>query len=158
MASTDAFFHVRFRLVAFRAPNVNSSAYFAVAPRFVVGNAFFNGAEANTTIRAWLPAARHPIGTTASGETVLMTTEWYRFFEEVADRRLGGINGPTVPVVQSQVEVTQTAVVNAEQSIATTQAVVVQNAQALATSREVSISGGLPGATLIPLPVTDLEP
>jgi hypothetical protein len=158
MASSDVYFHVRVRFASFSTRQVNSSAYFAIAPRFVAGNAFFNGQSAPTTIRAWLPSARVPFGTTPDGKPILMTTEWYRFFEEVADRRLGGISGPTLPTVEASVTITQTAVVNAEQQIVNTQAVIVQNAQSMLSQREVSIASGLPGATLIPTPVTDFEP
>lgn len=157
MASTSAIFQLKAQFLSVTQKTVRTPAYFVVAPKFLAGNAFYNGNTPNSTIRAWLPSARVPIGYGPKGEAFLFSPEWYRFFEEVANRRLGGINGPTVPSIQSQVVTTQEAVIVNEQQIVNTQAVIVQNAQSLLASREVSIGASLPGAALIPTPVTEIE-
>ncbi len=157
MASVDAFFHVRPRLNAVAARSGRTEVVFYVNPRLIAGNTFFNGSTKETSLRAWLPGARVPFAYTEKGEALIFEPSWYRFWEEIATRRLGGINGPTITTIETQIVQAQDAVTSTEQSVAITQQVIVQNAQSMLTQREVSINAGLPGAALIPAPITDFE-
>lgn len=112
----------------------------------------------------WLPPVRQPFGhiNLRAGQTIGGVTlkesaripveidaVWYRFFDELAERRLGGVNGPTVSEIgttaQSAVstasQASEVAVIAQQQSIA--------NTSSLEQAKEVLVAGNVPNATYI---------
>jgi hypothetical protein len=75
---------------------------------------------------------------------------FFQFIREIAEVRLGGVNGTTVPQVQTTVAQTQTEVI-ATQSYATAVGAYAQGVAATATATaQVAQSNSLAGATSIP--------
>lgn len=109
-------------------------------------NVAWGGSVAKRSRVNWIPGAQVPV-LDATGR---MAPTWYRFFQEIAENRLGGINAPTVPEVvttaaqtQSQVLAVQTSADNAIQTV---------NAcvTSVNTAKQVAVNNNLSGATQIP--------
>lgn len=106
------------------------------------------GNEASRAVSDWLPRIdERPI----DPRTGCFTTRWYNYFR-VLGERLGGVQGPSIEQVVSNVQVTQQAVAATatyvDQSIAYTQSVA---ASAEATA-QVAQNNGLSGSGSIPPP------
>lgn len=101
------------------------------------------------SLRSWLPPARQPIAYEDRGR-YYMDAAWYRFFHHVAEVRLGGLLGATIPDVVATVEDTQAS--GAEQSaiVASLKNQTSTNAEALSAQVQVSIANSLTGADQIP--------
>lgn len=69
-------------------------------------NVAWGGSTAKRSRVNWIPGAHVPV-LDAKGR---MSQPWYRFFHEIAENRLGGIDAPTVPEVVSTSEQTQAQV------------------------------------------------
>ena len=95
----------------------------------------------------WLPPAHIPLDRAGK---VFMTPVWYRFFREMAENRMGGINGATVPQVATAA--------SAASATASTVGVFAQQVRDYAeeinttveTTRQVSVDNSLTGAEDIP--------
>jgi len=96
--------------------------------------------------KAWLPPPREPV-LNADGT---MRPSWYRFFEYVANRRLGGIAGPSMNEVQANVVETKVQAVNAVVAAASVEQALTTNAEALKATIQVAQNAGLAGASNIP--------
>lgn len=108
-----------------------------------------------TNLRSWLPGQRTPL----MNRDGTMSAPWYLFFEYLANKRLGGADGASLPDVVATVVEAQTAA-----SVSAAQATLIAqqgqtNAEVLAATIEVVRNGALPGADSIPQPkLTYLEP
>lgn len=103
------------------------------------------------SLKAWLPPARQPIAYQQNNQWLCDPT-WYRFFQYVAEIKLGGANGPTITEVADNAAATA-------QNAATTQtqisAVIQQgqtNAESLQAAIQVVQNSSLPGSDQIPPP------
>jgi hypothetical protein len=80
-----------------------------------------------------------------------MSQPWYRFFQEIAENRLGGIEAATLPqVVTTQVQ-TQAQVVSVQSGVSSVGQQVSAVTDAVNTATQVAISNGLAGADQIPV-------
>lgn len=75
---------------------------------------------------------------------------WYRFFNTVANVKLGGINGATVPDVASTVTATIETAAAAEAQVAAVTQQVQTNAEAAYVMRNVIKQASLAGSDQIP--------
>lgn len=110
------------------------------------GSASFSRA-AKQNAKAWLPPRHIPVTDAATG---LMTEEWYRYHEYMANQRMGGINGPSMGEVQTNVVETKAAAVQAVVAASAISEVVVANAEALKATVEVTQTNALSGSDQIP--------
>lgn len=124
-----------------------TGAVFYFSPRLVSG--LFTQPGVSTldlsNLIPWLPPVNHPIGS-VQGTKVMIDPAWWRFFRFVADVKLGGPNGATLPEVVSTVE---SGIADSTAVAATVEAVsqvVNNNALALKTTVEANIDFGIPGA------------
>lgn len=100
-------------------------------------------------LKAWLPPQRQPIAYQQNGMWYCDPT-WYRFFQYVAEIKLGGANGPTLTsVAESATSTAETAAAAQTQVSALTQQSQT-NAEALAAVRQVAQDNSLSGAEQIP--------
>lgn len=99
-----------------------------------------------STVKAWLPPPREPV-LNADGT---MRPSWYRFFDHLANQRLGGISGPSLSEVEANVTETKAKAVNAIVTAAAVETMATTNAEALKAAVEVSRNAALPGASSIP--------
>ena len=99
---------------------------------------------------AWLPPARQPIGFTDARGQFIADPSWYRFFEYMAEYRLGGKQGPAITEVVTAVEATQTTAAASSTTVTELQQQTQANAESLAVVREVAINNSLVGSGLIP--------
>jgi len=105
------------------------------------------GRAANREKVDWLPPAHIPWFDPKTG---IPTKVFYQFIREIAETRLGGINGTTVPQVQTTVTQTQSEVI-ATQSYAVSVGSYAQGIAATATATaQVAVSNGLSGSGSIP--------
>lgn len=112
-----------------------------------------NTGNESARTQAWLPPVRVPVGYVMVGNQrlpVMIDDQWYRAMDEISNRRLGGINGPTVVDVATNVQ--NVAATTEQVAVSVTQAnqTAAAAAQAINASRQVSIDAGLPGAENIP--------
>lgn len=100
---------------------------------------------------AWLPPARQPLAYTdaRTGQTFCDPT-WYRFFEYLAETRLGGKTGPTITSVVQTLTDTQTTAAAATSTVAELQQQTQANAESLYVVRSVAKLNLLDGAEQIP--------
>lgn len=99
---------------------------------------------------AWLPSAQTPIGRAKPDGTIVMEPAWYRFFQHVADVRLGGRAAASLPDVITTVEATQTAAVQSGQQVSALTQQSQANAESLNVVRQVVQNNALVGAGQIP--------
>lgn len=111
------------------------------------GAVAWGGSAAKRRQVNWLPSATTPV----LDDQGCFTRQWYLFLVEVANKRLGGLEAPTVPDVATGQAKTQGQVLlvqsNADAAIAAVNACVVSTN----TARDVAISNNLAGATQIPI-------
>lgn len=95
----------------------------------------------------WLPPAHIPW---IDPKTGIPTKVFFQFIREIAEVRLGGVNGTTVPQVETTVTQTQSEVI-ATQSYATAVGAYAQGVAATATATaQVAQSNSLSGSESIP--------
>ena len=101
-------------------------------------------------LRQWLPPIRQPVVVADGKGGMVMDATWYRFFDHVANVRLGGADAPSVPdLVASAIE-TQATVATTSASLATVATQTQTNAEVLAVVSEVASVNALTGADQIP--------
>lgn len=108
-----------------------------------------NPASVSLNLRSWLPPPRHPWGYVV-GDKVMVDPIWYRFFQYVAEVRLGGIGGANVGDVVATVEAVQAESVAQAATVASVSTQTQANAEALEATVQVSVNNGLAGALQIP--------
>lgn len=118
----------------------------SIGPGIAIGSVAWNTSTAARKKVDWLPRADTPV-LNANGT---MSRSWYLFFKELAETRLGGVNGSTVTEVATTVTQTQAAVTDA-----TNYAVALgQYARSIAASTEslatVAEANALTGASSVP--------
>lgn len=157
MASTGAVVYLRPRVAATYIPARSTSALTYLTPRVLSGLWTASGVSASAdlaNLRAWLPPQRTPFAwVTVGGQRLpvyIDATTWYRFFQFVADVRLGGADGATIPDIVAAVvsSLSQSATTAAVASITAQQTQA--NAEALAATVQVVQTASLPGSTQIP--------
>jgi hypothetical protein len=99
---------------------------------------------------AWLPSAQTPIANLNGRGQYVMEPSWYRFFQHVADVRLGGRAAPSLPDVVTTVETTQAAAVQSGQQVSALTQQSQANAEALSVVVQVAQNNSLTGADQIP--------
>lgn len=149
MASTGAVLYIKPRSVAAVKPGRHTGGVIYIAARFLTGLYSEPGITASANLsglKAWLPPAHVPV----VKQDGLMAEQWYRFFNYLANTKLGGPNSSTLPDIA-------TTVVTASERAAVVEVVTAgltqqtaQNAEALATTVEVVQNNSLTGASAIP--------
>lgn len=143
---------------AFSAQHLTTTSQIAAGTAVVL--AYTTSTVGNNSSRGnnWLPPARVQLGTVSvpmpDGSTktlpVMIDPQWYRFFDEVAQRRLGGVQGQSIPDVAQNAN----AAIESVSSVTQVASQIAQQADAVAAAatavKEVLISSDLPGATQIP--------
>lgn len=119
----------------------------SIGPGVSVGRVNWNTSSATRSKVNWLPPASVPF-LNSDGRTV--SRPWYLFFQELADTRMGGVNGLPLPVVVSTVQQTQATVVDTTAVLAETIAYT-RGIDATATAlKQVATDSGLSGAGTVP--------
>lgn len=153
MATTGAVIYVKPRVAATVSPTRSGGVVIYLAHR-VVSGIFTTGSgvssqETQRSLKAWLPSAKVPV---VDPKTGLMAAQWYRFFNYLCEKKLGGVNAPAVADIVTSVESAQAAVTSTVSAITSLAEVTNQNATSLAAAREVAVNNSLTGATQIPSP------
>jgi hypothetical protein len=133
------------------APGRRSDAVLYTAIRFLSGiyTATEVTASANlVNLKSWLPHRSVPV----VQKDGTMTDAWYRFFDFLANVKLGGPAASTLPDVASAVVTVQEQAATVAQSTAGLEQQVAQNAESLGATVEVARNNSLTGATAIPYP------
>ena len=155
MASTGAVVHLRLYEVGGTGAARSSGAVVYLPHREVSG--VYQVGVSTTAARpndvAWLPSAQTPIASLNGRGQYVMEPSWYRFFQHLADVRLGGRAAPSLPDVITTVETTQAAAVQSGQQVSALTQQSQANAESLAVVRQVVQNNALTGADQIP-PVT----
>lgn len=131
-------------------PSFTSGGVVYLPLRMVSGLWNTAGVSASKGELAWLPPARQPIGTTDARGNFMCDPAWYRFFEYIAETRLGGKQGPGIPAVVAVVAQTQVTAAASTTAVAELTQQTQANAEALFVVREVAQNNSLTGAGLIP--------
>lgn len=106
-----------------------------------------------TNTLKWLPHSRQPIGwVTIGGQRYPVSPDpmYYGFLHTVAEQKLGGINGSTLPDVVTAVETTISQAADVSSTTAAVAQQVQANADALAATIAVAQNNSLVGANDIP--------
>lgn len=126
---------------------VGRTAVVSIGPGAAIGNVAWNTSTATRAKVNWLPPANVPFLNT-DGRTV--SRPWYLFFQEIAETRMGGVHGQTVPQVAVSVTQTQTQVVAATSTLVETIAYA-RSIDATATAlAQVASDNSLSGAESVP--------
>lgn len=83
---------------------------------------------------------------------VYVDEQWYRFFDELATRRLGGVTGPTITDVATNASAAVSAVNDSAASAAAAQQAADASILAVAQTKSVLVKASLAGADLIEIP------
>lgn len=153
MASTGAVCYVRPRAVAAGSSGRGTGAIAYLSVRSVSGLWSVPGVQASQDTRGaltWLPSESQPLGFVNKDGSVRINPYWYRFFNTVANVKLGGINGATVPDVASTVTATIETAAAAEAQVAAVTQQVQTNAEAAYVMRNVIKQASLAGSDQIP--------
>lgn len=162
MASSTAAIKLGAR--AYSAPGAKASSGIAAvyAGAQASGDPFANSGEISDStpgnLKSWLPPQRVALAYVDIGgqrmPVYIDASTWYRFFQFVAEIKLGGVNGPTLANVATDVITgkAQTAAVVAQTAAITQQ--VQTNAEALVAVVEVTQQNDLSGSAQIPPVVT----
>lgn len=102
-----------------------------------------------TNLKSWLPSQRVPL----VDKNGLMSLPWYKFFEFVANIKLGGPAAPTVTDLSNNVISVKADAVAANATAAAVATQTAANAIALEATKQVVVNNSLAGSTQIP-PVT----
>ena len=152
MASTGAVFYLRPYAIAATGGR-STGAQFYVSVRAVSGLWPTAGVQASSDTRGaltWLPRESEPLGRVNKDGGVTISPYWYRFFNTVANVKLGGIEGATVPDVASTVTATIEIAAAAEAQSASVAQQVQTNAEAAYVMRNVIKQAALAGSDQIP--------
>lgn len=131
------------------AANRSAAVVMSVGAGVGIGSVAWGGASAIREQVPWLPSANVRVVNPSSG---LMEPVWYRFFKELAENRLGGKNGRTLPQVVTTVEQTQTQVVATSAQLTETIAYARSVDETATVLRQVAIDNALSGAGTVPEP------
>ena len=124
--------------------------------RVVTGRWSTSGVTASedlTNTLKWLPPSRQPIGWVTIGgqrHPVQIDSTWFGFLHTVAEQKLGGVNGSTLPDVVTAVETTISQAADASTATAAVAQQAQANADALAATIAVVQGNSLVGSTEIP--------
>lgn len=102
--------------------------------------------QTDVNLKAWLPPQRVRL----VGADGLMSWEWYRFFQYVAEKRLGGPTAPSIMDLSSNVIAAKSDAATANANTAALAVQTQTNAEALEVTRQVVVNNNLPGAVQIP--------
>jgi len=100
-----------------------------------------------------LPGPRMPLGyVVVNGQRLPVEIDpaYWRLFRHMWDDRLGGMSGPSMGEVQTNVEATKAQAVNAVVTAAAVEQLATTNAEALKATVQVAQNAGLAGASNIP--------
>ena len=153
MASTGAVCYVRPQSIAGASAGHSTGAVSFFSVRAVSGLWSTVGVQASADTRGaltWLPRESEPLGIVNKDGTVRISPYWYRFFNTVANVKLGGIEGATVPDVASTVTATIEIAAAAEAQSASVAQQVQTNAEAAYVMRNVIKQAALAGSDQIP--------
>lgn len=133
-----------------------SSGTLAQADPYASGTSF---SRASGSPKAWLPPPRVKL----VDKDGYITSPWHRFLTYLVEQRLGGINGPSMAEVETNVLETKAQAVSAATSAASVTQQTIANAESLQATVEVVQNNSLSGATAIPPvvrrpPSTSMEP
>lgn len=109
------------------------------------GSVTWNGSSSARTRVDWIPGAHVPV-LDASGR---MSPPWYRFMQEMANNRLGGLGGKTVPEIEATTTKVQKQVISAQTIAIQANNNVAKVADTVNTVRDVAVQNNLPGSTQI---------
>jgi hypothetical protein len=109
-------------------------------------NVAWGGSTAKRARVNWLPGAHVPV-LDGSGR---MSPPWYRFFQEIAENRLGGIDAPTVPEVVTTTVQTQSQVIGVQTGIQSMGQQVSAITDTVNTQTQVAQNSNLSGSSQIP--------
>lgn len=122
------------------------TAVVSIGPGVAIGRVDWNTSTESRNKVPWLPPAHVPV-VQANG---LMNPAWYRALHEVFENRLGGVQGATLPAVQTTVQQTQAVVVDTTSTLTETIAYA-RSIDATATAlKQVATDNALTGATTVP--------
>ena len=125
------------------------AAVFGISTIQEVGN---NSARS----QRWLPTTRQPIayiqGPDGKRMPVYVDEQWYRFFDELATRRLGGVTGPTITDVATNASAAVSAVNDSAASAAAAQQAADASILAVAQTKSVLVKADILGAEFIEVP------
>lgn len=107
----------------------------------------WGGSAAKRSRVNWIPGAHVPV-LDAAGR---MSQPWYRFFQEIAENRLGGIEAATLPQVVTVQAQTQTQVIDVQAGVTSVGQQVSAVTDVVNTATQVAVDSGLSGATQIPV-------
>jgi hypothetical protein len=96
----------------------------------------------------WLPKLSEPIGV-ARGEKVYLTEQMWNFLRELSDR-VGGVNGASIPQVQSTVAATQAQVAETTNYAVQVSDYATQVAATASATAQVAANNSLSGSGSIP--------
>jgi ABC-type branched-subunit amino acid transport system substrate-binding protein len=99
------------------------------------------------SLKAWLPPQRVAV----VDDDGIMSEPWYRFFQYVANVRLGGPTGGSVKDLSATLSVVKSQAVAASASTVALAAQTSTNAEALEAVRQVAVQNSLAGAAQIPV-------
>lgn len=127
------------------------TAVVSIGPGVAIGRVNWNSSTESRASNNWLPRADHGIGSCPSCKTrIRLDPLWFSFFKEIAENRLGGVQGATIPAVQTTVQQTQAVVVDTTATLTETIAYA-RSIDATATAlTQVAIDNGQAGATTVP--------
>ena len=131
-----------------------TGAVMLVTPRAISG-LFAEGTTSQIlNLLAWLPHSRQPLGyVSVNGQRLPVEIDaqaWYRFFHTIAETKLGGIGGSTLPQVAEAGAVTAASAAAAASQTASVAAQAQANAEALLATVQVVTANALTGAEQIP--------
>lgn len=148
MATTDAVLFIRPQTNISVATGRTSGVVLYIAPRFSSGAAQSGvPASANeTNLKAWLPPPRHPLVDSQG----FIDPRWYRFFEYLTEKRLGGASGPSLNDIAATITTVKDQAVSDALTISGLLQQATANAESLSTTVQVIRDNSLPGASQIP--------
>jgi len=149
MGTTGAVLYIKPRAFITDAPGRHTGAVLDVAIRMLSGVYSAIGIVPSTnqrSLKTWLPHRTVPV----VGSDGTMNDEWYRFFNYVANTKLGGASSATLPDIAATVTEAQVNATTAATTVAGVTQQVANNAEALSAVREVAVNNSLSGATQIP--------
>jgi hypothetical protein len=151
MPGTTTFLgYFRPQLISSASPGANTTTFTATFS--IRGTSGVSGAKFLTkakSLRRWIPPPTDPVFDDAGA----YTPAWYRYHEMLGEERLGGILGPSMTDVKSNVTTTQAAVNLTATSTNDVIAALNANAAALNIMAALLQASGTPGASQIPAAV-----
>lgn len=137
--------------VAYLSTAYTSAGVLYIPVRMVSALWSSTGAGGSGGAVAWLPPARQDmVYFNQRTNSYKCDPSWYRFFEYMAETKLGGKAGPTLPAVVTALTDTQTTSAASTAAVTAVQQQTQANAEALFVTREVVKLNGLTGSEQIP--------